>query len=61
MDWADRDIWSTADVAAYLDVSPRTIRRWRASGALPYVMTPGGVIKFRSASVKETVERWERR
>ena len=61
MDWAEREIWSTADLAAYFDVSPRTIRRWKAAGALPYVVTPGGVVKFRSASVKKVVEGWERR
>lgn len=61
MDWTDRDVWSVADVAAYFDVSPRTIRRWRKAGALPYVTTPGGFVKFRSATIKETVAKWERR
>ena len=61
MDWAEREIWSTADVAAYFDVSERTIRRWRKAGALPCITTPGGIVKFSSKSIKKTVEGWERR
>lgn len=40
------------DVARYYDVSERTVRKWRAQGALPTVRTPSGQPRTPAAALK---------
>jgi len=42
------ELLTTQEAAAYLQVSPRTIRRWRQKHVLPYVRIGTGKTKHRS-------------
>jgi excisionase family DNA binding protein len=42
-----------ADVAAILQVSPKTIARWARQGLLPYQRTLGGHRRYPQAAIKE--------
>ena len=42
------ELLTTQEAAAYLRVSPRTIRRWRQNHVLPYVRIGTGKTKHRS-------------
>jgi len=48
------DLLSVDDRAETLQVSPRTIRRWRSEGKLPPALEFSGVLRWR----REAVERW---
>jgi excisionase family DNA binding protein len=47
-------------LAAQLQVSISTIRNWRESGALPYVVTPGRSIRFHMPTVEQALLRRQR-
>jgi excisionase family DNA binding protein len=40
--------WTVDELAAHFNVSPRTISRWKANGALPFVQPggPGSALRF---------------
>jgi len=46
-----------AEVAAFLHVSPQTVRRWAAQGKLPFVLTAGGHRRFPHSEVQQLRER----
>lgn len=46
------------DVAAYLAVSPWTIREWIAVGKLPAVRLPGRLVRVKRADLERLVEAW---
>ena len=48
-------LWTAATLARFLSVSPRTIRRWRSQGRIPYVETPGGTYRYDPAQVEEVL------
>jgi excisionase family DNA binding protein len=43
----------SAEVAAILQVSPKTISRWARQGLLPYQRTLGGHRRYREAAIRE--------
>lgn len=49
-----RPSWSTVDVAWFLTLSPRTVRRWRAQGAGPGWFRVGRTVRYDPAEV----HRW---
>lgn len=47
------DLITTADLAARLKVSPRTVQQWRRKGWItPEVVTPGGMSRWVEADVR---------
>jgi excisionase family DNA binding protein len=47
----------TADVAALLGVSPKTIARWAKDGKLPFLRTLGGHRRYPEAAIRELAAR----
>ena len=45
-------LWS-AEVAAILQVSPKTISRWAQQGRLPYQRTLGGHRRYPESAIRE--------
>jgi excisionase family DNA binding protein len=45
----------SAEVAAILQVSPKTIARWAQHGLLPYQRTLGGHRRYPEAAIRELV------
>ena len=43
----------TADVAALLHVSPKTVSRWAKEGKLPFMRTLGGHRRYPEAKIRE--------
>lgn len=49
--------WLTAtEAAAYLRVSPRTLRTWQAEGQVPVVRLPGRLVRFH----RDDLDEWAR-
>ncbi|HSO51856.1 MAG TPA: BldC family transcriptional regulator [Actinomycetes bacterium] len=46
----------TAQVAALLHVSPKTVSRWAQEGRLPYLRTLGGHRRYPHAEIRALVE-----
>lgn len=45
-------ILSLTEAAERLGVTPQAILRWAESGKLHYVLSPGGLKKFRESAIK---------
>ena len=54
-DYDDTYILTPALVAELFAVSPRTVRRWADSGALPSFRTRGGQRRFRCGEIRRVV------
>lgn len=48
---------SVADLANFLAVDPRTVRRWRTSGELPPAVQLGGVVRWEIEDIEHWLER----
>jgi excisionase family DNA binding protein len=46
----------SAQVAAILQVSPKTIQRWAREGKLPFQRTLGGHRRYRASSIREIAD-----
>ena len=46
----------TAEVAAILQVSPKTMSRWAKEGKLPFLRTMGGHRRYPEAEIRELAE-----
>ena len=46
----------TAQVAEFLQVSPKTVSRWAQEGMLPYVRTLGGHRRYPDAEIRALLE-----
>jgi excisionase family DNA binding protein len=46
----------TAEVAAILHVSPKTVSRWAKEGKLPFLKTLGGHRRYPEAEIRELAE-----
>lgn len=46
----------TAEVAAILQVSPKTVARWAKEGKLPFLRTLGGHRRYPAAQIRELAE-----
>ena len=48
----DEHFLTTAEVAALFRVDPKSVDRWRKSGKLSAIRTPGGRYLYRESSVR---------
>jgi hypothetical protein len=55
------DLWRSADVAAYLNVSEATVSRWRKRGVGPGCIHIAGVARYRPETVRAWIESMEDR
>jgi excisionase family DNA binding protein len=46
-----------AEVAAILQVSPKTVSRWATEGKLPFLKTLGGHRRYPAAEIRELAEQ----
>jgi excisionase family DNA binding protein len=46
----------SAEVAAILQVSPKTITRWAQEGRLPFQRTPGGHRRYPEPAIRELLD-----
>jgi len=46
----------TAEVAAILQVSPKTVSRWATEGKLPFLRTPGGHRRYPASEIRQLAE-----
>jgi excisionase family DNA binding protein len=46
----------TAEVAAILQVSPKTVSRWAKEGKLPFLRTLGGHRRYPAAEIRQLAE-----
>jgi excisionase family DNA binding protein len=49
------------EVAAWLGISPHTLRYWRHVHRGPHSLTVGGVVRYRAADIEEWLERGAKR
>ena len=55
----DEPLISEAELAWYLSVSTRTVRRWRRHGFLPAVKLPTGRgYRYKRADIDRAVQEW---
>jgi excisionase family DNA binding protein len=47
----------TAEVAALLQVSPKTVARWAKEGKLPFMKTLGGHRRYPEAEIRELLDQ----
>ncbi|MGH2691635.1 MAG: helix-turn-helix domain-containing protein [Actinomycetota bacterium] len=53
----ENDYLRTADVAALLHVSPKTVARWAKENRLPFVKTLGGHRRFPASAIRDLADR----
>lgn len=53
----DDELLTTAELAAELKVSPRTLQRWRAEGSGPPMVRVGRGVRYRRRDVNAWLER----
>jgi excisionase family DNA binding protein len=46
----------TAEVAAILQVSPKTVSRWAKEGKLPFLKTLGGHRRYPAAEIRQLID-----
>ena len=52
------NLMTKKELAAYLNVSPRTVERYVAAGAIPFVRLPiGGKLRFNEKDIKRWIEK----
>jgi excisionase family DNA binding protein len=47
----------TAEVAAILQVSPKTVSRWATEGKLPFLKTLGGHRRYPAAEIRQLADQ----
>ncbi len=52
------DLITTAEAAALLRVSPRTIQTWIARRYIPGIRTPSGQLRIPRAELERKIEAW---
>ena len=55
-DRIEGSLWTVDDVACFLGVAPKTVRKWQLNGTLPFVKLGGKLVRFSPAAVQEWVE-----
>lgn len=54
---ADRALWSIDDVARFLGISPKTVRKWQLGGTLPFVKLGGKLVRFQPEAIHAWVNQ----
>lgn len=49
-------LWTIDDVAGFLGIAPKTVRKWQLNGTLPFVKLGGKLVRFRSADIQAWVD-----
>jgi excisionase family DNA binding protein len=49
-------LWTVEDVAEFLGVAPKTVRKWQLSGVLPFVKLGGKLVRFQSDAIRAWVD-----
>lgn len=52
----DQKLWSTDDLAAYLGVTPGTVRKWRMQKKTPPELRVNGVVRYDPEAVRAWVK-----
>ena len=55
-DRIEGSLWTVEEVACFLGVAPKTVRKWQLNGTLPFVKLGGKLVRFRPAAVQEWVD-----
>lgn len=55
-DRIEGSLWTVDEVASFLGVAPKTVRKWQLNGTLPFVKLGGKLVRFRPAVVQEWVD-----
>lgn len=55
----ETELLSVDDLAARLQVAPRTVRRWCGEGKLPAAIEFGGLLRWRRDAVEEWIAERE--
>jgi predicted site-specific integrase-resolvase len=54
------DFLDTVELAARVKVCPGTISNWRKTGKIPFILTPGRLVRFHWISVRNALLRMQR-
>lgn len=49
---SDEALWTEADVAKFLKISPKTLQRWRWCGQGPSFIKVGAAVRYEPAAVR---------
>ena len=49
-------LFTVKSLAEYLDVDPKTVRRWRGDGLLPEPLTVGGVMRWSPQAIEDWIQ-----
>lgn len=50
----ERSLWTVDEVAGFLGVSTKTVRKWQLGGTLPFVKLGGKLVRFQP----DTIRAW---
>lgn len=53
---ASDTLWTVEDVATFLGVAPKTVRKWQLNGVLPFVKLGGKLVRFRPGEIQSWVD-----
>ena len=48
-------LWTIDDVAGFLGIAPKTVRKWQLNGTLPFVKLGGKLVRFRPPDIEAWV------
>lgn len=48
-------LWTVDEVAQFLGVSPKTVRKWQLAGSLPFVKLGGKLVRFQPEAIRAWV------
>ena len=49
-------MFTVKSLAEYLDVDPKTVRRWKGNGLLPEPLTVGGVVRWSPQAIEDWIQ-----
>lgn len=55
MEAVDQNLWTVDEVAHFLGVAPKTVRKWQLNGTLPFVKLGGKLVRFQPQEIRNWV------
>ncbi len=52
---AREGLWTIPEVAAFLGVAPKTVRKWQLAGRLPFVELGAKLVRFEPEAIRSWV------
>lgn len=52
---AGQALWTIDEVAGFLGVAPKTVRKWQHAGTLPFVKLGGKLVRFQPHEIRNWV------